>query len=81
MHDELCAAVAGFLWYQARWFKNSWGTSTLQHSHFCAWSSDMPKESKLVTTLLILFQLCQLFVYVDSRTANTHRVVNSANLQ
>lgn len=52
MHDELCAAVAGFLWYQARWFKNSWGTSTLQHSHFCAWSRDMPKESKLVTTLL-----------------------------
>lgn len=38
-------------------------------------------ESKLVTTSLILLQLRQLFVYVDSQTANTHRVVNSANLQ
>lgn len=43
--------------------------------------ADVPEESKLVTTLLILFQLRQLFVYVDSQTANTHRVVNSANLQ
>lgn len=43
--------------------------------------ADMPKEPKLVTTWLILFQLHQRFVYVESQTANTHRAVNSANLQ